>query len=60
MNKLLATKAGRMLDAMKKWKGLPNRVDRAKYVLWNKFEKGLKDYLEKTCRRSYVALKNEL
>jgi hypothetical protein len=60
MNKLLNTKVGRIVDAIGKWKGLPERINKKKYKKYNQFERGLHDFFTTTMKRSYVAIKNEL
>ena len=42
MQKLLTTKAGKLYDAFRKWKGVPAKKDLTKYIKADQFEKGLR------------------
>jgi len=60
LNKILSTKTGKILDAFKKWKGIPEKKNMKKYMKATQFERGLSDFFTSTMKRSYVAIKTEL
>ena len=57
MERMMATRAGRILQALIKIRSIPekirNRYDREA----NKFEKGLSDFVNRTLKRSFEAFK---
>ena len=59
MNRLMKSKIGKVVEAFKAWRGLPERKDNAAFLKASKFEKGLADFVERTVKRALGAFKNE-
>jgi hypothetical protein len=59
MNRLMKSKIGKVVEAFKTWKGLPERKDNAAFLKASKFEKGLANFVERTVKRALGAFKNE-
>ena len=57
---LYKTRIGKIYEAFSKWKGLPERLDKAKSEKAHRFEKGLKAFVDRTLSRAMNGFKNEL
>lgn len=55
---MLSTKCGRIVEALRKMKGLPEKKNKEKYARYNRFEKGLNEFAASTIRRCFVPIKN--
>ena len=56
---MLLSKAGLVLIGFRKWQGLPDRIDIRRNDKANKFEAGLKRYIERTLGKAFRSFKNE-
>ena len=56
----MSTKAGGLMEAIRKWKNLPDIKKKGKYAVFGQFEKGINEFRNNTMRRAYVPVKNEL
>ena len=59
LKRLLMSKAGMVLIAFRKWTSLPELTDKKLSEKGNKFEAGLKKYVERTMGRALSGFKNE-
>ena len=55
----MMTKAGRVVQAFKAMKSLPERKDNAAFLKASRFEKGLATFAERTLKRALGAFRNE-
>ena len=55
----MLSKAGLVLLAMKNWQNLPQRSNKGKSQKANKFEIGLRKYVDRTLNKAIGAFKNE-
>ena len=59
LKRLLLSKAGLVVIAFKKIQTLPERIDSELYAKANKFEKGLRDFVDRTVRRTFAAYRSD-
>ena len=60
LKRLLMSKAGLVAVAFRKMQSLPNIEVKHDYSKYNKFEKGLSTFVDKTIRKTFAPLKSEL
>jgi hypothetical protein len=59
LNRMMMTKVGRVLEAFRKMKDLPERKDNTAFLKASKFEKGLASFATRTLKRAIGAFRNE-
>ena len=59
LKRLMMSKAGLVVISVNKWKALPQRLDKGRNVRANKFEAGLKRFIDGTLSRAIGSFKNQ-